>query len=68
MSDILGKKLDPYPEIKTMMAMKGKKQRVNVSHVPSTINQGEDLYVDVPNISQNDVICPGSLKPFSTWN
>lgn len=61
-SAIFGKKLVPYADIKTMLAMKGKKQRVKVSHVPSTINQNEDLYVDLPNMWQNDVIFPGTLK------
>ncbi|XP_057311106.1 uncharacterized protein LOC130648967 [Hydractinia symbiolongicarpus] len=62
MSNIFGTKLDPYAEIKTMMAMKGKKQRVKVGHVPSMINQNEDLYVDISNMGQNDVIFPSSIK------
>lgn len=31
-------------------------------HVPSMINQSKDLYVDLPNIGQNDFIPPGSLQ------
>lgn len=62
MSNVFGTKLDPYAEIKTMMAMKGKKQRVKVSNTPSIINQNGDLYVDVPNMEQNDVIFPGSPR------
>lgn len=55
MSTMLRQKLDPYHEIRTMMAIIGKKQRVNVSHVPSTINEG-DLYVGVPNMGHKDVL------------
>lgn len=57
------KTLDPYQDISTMMGMKGKRHPVKVSHVTSTINQNENLNVDVPNMSQNDVILPGSLCP-----
>lgn len=46
---------DSYVEIKTMMAMEAKRQRAKVSHVPSTINQNEDLDV-------HDVIFPRSLN------
>lgn len=46
MINIFVKKLDSYTE----------RQPVKVSHVPSTINQNEDPYVDVANMGQNDVI------------
>ncbi|XP_057308964.1 uncharacterized protein LOC130647207 [Hydractinia symbiolongicarpus] len=45
-----------------MFSIKGKRQRVKVSHTPSMINQKEDLYVDIPNMGMNNVICPGFLK------
>lgn len=56
MSNIFGKTLDPRAELKTPFAMKGKKPCIKVSHNPSTINQKEDLYVDVPHMGENDVI------------
>lgn len=37
------------------MGIKGKKQCVKEIHVQSRINQDKDLYVDVPNMGQNDV-------------
>lgn len=36
--------------------------RVNASHVPSTINEGKDLYVDVSNMGYNDVLFSEYLK------
>lgn len=57
-----GNILDPYAQTKQLLGFKGHRQRVQISHTPSTINQNEDLYVDNPNMGQNDVIFPGNLK------
>lgn len=54
--------LDPYAETKYLFGIKGRRQMVQISNTPSTINQNEDLYVDIPNMGQNDVIFPGSLR------
>lgn len=68
MSNIFGKKLDPYQEIKTMMTIKGKQQRVKVFHIPSTINQTEDLNENMPNMGQNDASSLEMLGSCSIWS
>ena len=57
-----GQILNPDQNTKQFYGVKGEKQRVILSHTPSTIGANEDLYVTIPNPGADCVIFPGSLK------
>ena len=59
---IYGSELDPYKEYRKQLAFNADRERVYVSHNPSTIDQNQDLAVRLPNLGKNDVMIPSSLK------
>ena len=62
MSAIYGKKLDIDKSYRERFAFKADSQHVKISHTPSTIDQNQDLEVRIPNLGENNVMVPGSLK------
>ena len=59
---IYGSELNPYKEYRKQLAFNANRERVHVSHNPSTIDQNQDLAVRLPNLGENDVMIPSSLK------
>ena len=57
-----GKQLNPEHSLRTPMGIEGIRQKVIVTHNPSTIDQNQDLLVRFPNFSSNDVIVPGTAN------
>ena len=62
MSAIYGKKLDIDKSYRERFAFKADSQHIKISHTPSTIDQNQDLEVRIPNLGENNVMVPGSLK------
>ena len=54
-----GKWLNPECSLRTPKGIKGTRQKVIVTHIPSKIDQAQELLVRFPNIGSNDVIIPG---------
>ena len=44
------------------MGIEGIRQKVIVTHNPSTIDQNQDLLVRFPNLGSNDIIVPGTAN------
>ena len=57
-----GNKLDPYRKIRVSRGVKGIRQSVVITNNPSTIDQNQQLLVRFPNLSNNDVIVPRSVR------
>ena len=57
-----GNEIHPYKEYRKQLAFNADRERVHVSHTPSTIDQNQDLEVRLPNLGKNDVMIPASLK------
>ena len=53
------KRLKPEGSLRTLKGIKGTRQKVIVTHNSSEIDQNQDLLVQFPNLSNNDVIIPG---------
>ena len=62
MAQTFGKILDPHRCIKNPLGVKGNRQSIVINNNPSTIDQGQTLTVRFPNLSQNNVIVPGTVK------
>ena len=56
------KRLNPELSLRTPKAIEGIRQKVNVTHNPSTIDQNQDLLVRFPNMGSDDVIIPGTAN------
>ena len=54
-----GKQLNPECPLRTPMGIEGIRQKVIVTHNPSTIDQNQDLLVRFPNLGNDDIIIPG---------
>ena len=57
-----GNKLNPYRKIREPLGVKGIRQSVLITNNPSTIDQNQKLLVRFPNLSNNDVIIPRSVR------
>jgi hypothetical protein len=62
MASAYGHSLNPYRSLKEPCGVKGIRQTVVITNNPSTIDQNQTLLVRFPNLGQNDVIVPGSVK------
>ena len=54
-----GKRLNPERSLRTPTGIEGIRQKVIVTHNPSTIDQNHDLLVRFPNLGSDDIIIPG---------
>ena len=59
---IYGTKLNPNRRLRLPNGAKGLRQSVVINHNPTTITQNEILPVYFPNLGENDVIVPGSVR------
>ena len=57
-----GTKLNPNRSLRIAKGIKGKKQKVIVTHNPSEIDQNQLLLVRFPNLGYDDVIVPGTTN------
>ena len=57
-----GNKLNPYRKLREPRGVKGIRQSVVITNNPSTIDQDQQLLVRFPNLSNNDVIVPGTVR------
>ena len=57
-----GNKLNPYRKLREPRGVKGIRQSVVITNNPSTIDQNQQLLVRFPNLSNNDVIVPGTVR------
>ena len=55
-------KLNPERSLRTSHEIKGTRQKVIVTHIPSEIDQNQLLLVRFPNLGSDDVIIPGMAK------
>ena len=56
------KRLNPEYSLRTPKRIEGIRQKVIVTHNPSTIDQNQDLLVRFPNLGSDDVIIPGTAN------
>ena len=56
------KQLNPEFSLRTPKGIEGIRQKVNVTHNPSTIDQNQDLLVRFPNLGNDDIIIPGTAN------
>ena len=57
-----GNKLNPYRKLREPRGVKGIRQSVVITNNPSTIDQNQQLLVRFPNLSNNNVIVPGTVR------
>ena len=57
-----GEKLNPYRKIREPRGIKGIRQSVVITNNPSTIDKNDLLLVRFPNLSNNDVIVPRTVR------
>ena len=57
-----GNLLDPARRERIPLGVKADRQYHSITHNPSTIGEGETLYVRVPKLKRDVVIVPGTLK------
>ena len=57
-----GKRLNPERSLRTPKGIEGIRQKVIVTHNPSTIDQNQDLLVRFPNLGNDDIIIPGTAN------
>ena len=57
-----GNKLNAYRKLREPRGVKGIRQSVVITNNPSTIDQNQQLLVRFPNLSNNDVIVPGTVR------
>ena len=62
MAETYGHKLNPRRQIRNARGIKGIRQSVVITNNPTTIDQGQLLTVNFPNLGSDDVIVPGSVK------
>ena len=59
-SSKFGRKLNPYRCLHEPLGVKGMRQSVVITNIPSTIDQNQQLLVRFPNLSAHNVIVPGT--------
>ena len=57
-----GNKLNPYRKLREPRGVKGIRQSIVITNNPSTIDQNQQLLVRFPNLSNNDVIVPRTVR------
>ena len=57
-----GKQSNPEHSLRTPKGIEGTRQKVIVTHNPSTIDQNQDLLVRFPNLGNDDIIIPGMMN------
>ena len=57
-----GNKLNPECSLQTAKRIKGTRQKVIVTHNPSTIDQNDILLVRFPNLGSDDIMVPGTVN------
>ena len=62
MTSEYGYKLNPHRKLRKQKGIKGMRQTLFNTHVPSTIDQSGILAVRFPDLGPNDVIVPGTSK------
>ena len=59
---VYGKLLDPDRCKRVPLGVKGERKYHTITHNPSTVNEGQTLYVRLPKLAKDLVIVPGTLK------
>ena len=62
MSKTISEKIDPNRMPKQPFGLKAETTLQRITFTPSSANPGETLYVNVPKLSGNNVIVPGSVR------
>ena len=57
-----GKRLNPERSLRTPKGIEGIRQKVNVTHNPSVIDQNQLLLVTFSKLGSDDVIIPGMVN------
>jgi len=57
-----GIKLNPYRKLREPRGIKGVRQSVVITNNPSTIDQSQQLLVRFPNLSNNNIIVPRTVR------
>ena len=62
MSKAISEKIDPNRMPKQPFGLKAESTLQRITFTPSSANPGETLYVNIPKLSGNNVIVPGSVR------
>ena len=62
MSRTISEKIDPNIMPKQPFGLKAETTLQRITFTPSSANPGETLYINIPNLSGNNVIVPGSVR------
>ena len=62
MSKTISEKIDPNRMPKQPFGLKAESTLQRITFTPSSANPGETLYVNIPKLSGNNVLVPGSVK------
>ena len=57
-----GKRLNTERSLRTPKGIKGTRQKIILTHIPSEIDQNQELLVRFPNLGSDDVIIPGTAN------
>ena len=57
-----GRKLNPFRRVREPFGVKGIRQTLVVTNNPSTIDQNQSLLVRFPNLNEDSVIVPGTVR------
>ena len=61
MSKTISEKIDPNRMSKQPFGLKAESTLQRITFTPSSANLGETLYINIPNLSGNNVLVPGSV-------
>ena len=62
MSKAISEKIDPNRMPKQPFGLKAESTLQRITFTPSSANPGETLYINIPKLSGNNVLVPGSVK------
>ena len=62
MSKAISEKIDPNRMSKQPFGLKAESTLQRITFTPSSANPGETLYINIPKLSGNNVLVPGSVK------
>ena len=62
MSKAISEKIDPNRMPKHPFGLKAESTLQRITFTPSSANPGETLYVNIPKLSGNNVLVPGSVR------
>ena len=60
----IGAKLNPDHSFRTARGIKGMRQQIIVTHIPSQIDQNQLMLVRFPNLGSDNIIVPGIVNLF----